>query len=233
MIISVCIPCKNRIRDLVKIMPALIKSCKVSSPVEIMILDYGSEDELMNYVESLKGKDFGKGNFVSYARFTGRKNYHMAHAYNLSVRCSVGDVVIILGTDIFVSEDYLSFIRKTFKDGAVWACPTDLKGIVACTRKEFDETGGYDERFELYGPEDKEFDLRLRRRGGKFREVPDRMLSTIATVRKDKYSNYRKITHKKRKRLMRAIFDENKRNNVLVVNKKEGWGRWFLRKDFE
>lgn len=227
MIISVCIPCKNRTHNLTEIMPPLLEATKFSPPIEIMILDYNSEDDLADYVKKLKNKNLGKGNFVSYAKYTGRETYHMAHAYNLTVRCAVGKVVIILGTDILVSRDYLRFIREAFEnEGVVWACPSRLKGIIACTKQEFNDTGGYDERFEFYGPEDREIDLRLRRREGKFKKVPDQMLSEIVTTKKDKYANYRKISHTKRKRLMRSIFKENRENNVLVVNEKTGWGRW-------
>ena len=210
-------------------MPSIIESAKVSPPIEILILDYNSQDNLYDYVHDLKKESFGKGNFLSYAKFTGRETYHMAHAYNLAVRCTVGEIIIILGTDIIVSSDYLKFIRNAFEnEGAVWACPSDLKGIIAVSKKEFDATGGYDERFEFYGPEDKEMDLRLRRRGGKHIEVPNNMLSEIVTSRKDKFANYKAITRMERKKLMRGIFEENKKNNVLVVNKKTGWGRWSI-----
>jgi len=229
MIISICIPCKNRTHDLIKIIPSLLAAARLSPPIEIMILDYNSEDNLADYVKELKSKDFGKDNFISYAKFTGRKTYHMAHAYNLAVRCSVGEVNIILGTDIIVSIDYLKFIREAFeKEGVVWACPLDLKGIIACTKQEFSDTGGYDERFEFYGPEDRELDSRLRRRGGKFKSVPNQMLKEIVTSRNEKFANYRPISHPKRKQLMRSVLKENSENNVLVVNKTTGWGRWSL-----
>ena len=229
MIISLCIPCKNRTHDLKKTMPFIIEAARVSPPIEIMILDYNSDDNLADYANELKNEDLGKDNFISYAKFTGRKTYHIAHAYNLSVRCAVGEVIVILGTDIIISVDYLKFIREAFeKEAVVWACPLDLKGIIAITKKEFNDTGGYDERFEFYGPEDKEFDLRLNRRGGKFKLVPNQMLKEIVTARNDKFANYRPISHPKRKQLMRSILKENSENNVLVVNQKTGWGRWTI-----
>lgn len=208
-------------------MPSIIGAAKASPPIEIMILDYNSEDDLADFVASLKKEDIGESNFISYAKFTGRKTYHLAHAYNLTVRSSVGEVIIILGTDIIVSEDYFKFIRNAFeKEDTVWACPSDLKGIIAITKKEFDETGGYDERFEFYGPDDKEMDLRLKRRGGKHKLVPNGMLTEIVTPKKDKFANYKAVSHPERKRQMRSILEENIKNNVLVVNQKTGWGRW-------
>ena len=51
--ISFCIPCMGRAHDLKKTMPHLIKAAIKSPPVEIVILDYNSKDDLEKYI---KGK---------------------------------------------------------------------------------------------------------------------------------------------------------------------------------
>lgn len=64
---------------------------------------------------------------------------------------------------------------------------------------------------------------RLHRRGGKFKKLPAGMVSEILTPKKEKFRNYRPV--KSRKGLMRAIYEENKANDVLVVNKGRKWGQ--------
>jgi len=91
---------------------------------------------------------------------------------------------------------------------------------------EFVEAGGFDERFEFYGKEDKDLILRLKRRGHKFGQMPSNLLTSILTPRKEKYKNYRlSLNRLEVYKRSKAIYEENIRNEVLVVN-KGGWGSW-------
>jgi len=49
-LISICIPCKNRTYDLKKTIPHIIRAANISPPVEIVVINYGSEDDLNEYI---------------------------------------------------------------------------------------------------------------------------------------------------------------------------------------
>ena len=46
MLISLCLPCHNRTHDLKRVMPYLLGAANFSPPVEIVVIDYNSQDDL-------------------------------------------------------------------------------------------------------------------------------------------------------------------------------------------
>ena len=230
-LISICIPCHNRTYDLKKIMPSLIKAANASPPVEIMILDYNSPDDLEKYIEEVKETTYFEGRSrLTYAKYTGRDYYHMAHARNLSVLSSTGEHIIVSCADIILSENYFKVVREMLAEGDYVWLSSNLRfvGVFVCRREEFVAAGGFDERFEFYGKEDKDIVLRLERRGGKTARVPSGMLKLIPTPKEEKFNdNYRlHLSRKETKKRAKPIYEENIRNQVLVANKGKEWGKW-------
>ena len=185
-------------------------------PVEIAILDYNSSDD-MRFV-----RDTG----VAYHRYTGRQHYHLAHAYNMSVIFSTGEYVAIMGADALLSWNYIVEARKLIDDGCIWMRGPYYKGIIIIQRDEFMAAGGYDERFEFYGGEDKDLEARLVRRGGKFGLMPDKLVRTIKTPNRDKLVNYR-LPLSKAEMIHQAhmILDKNNEKGILIANEGRGWGQ--------
>jgi hypothetical protein len=101
------------------------------------------------------------------------------------------------------------------------------KGILVCQREEFVAAGGYDERFEFYGAEDKDLEARLTRRGGKFGLMPDGAARVIRTPQEAKLRNYR-LPLSKKEMIERAhvILDQNNAAGTMVANVGREWGRW-------
>lgn len=225
MIISYCMPCHKRTHDLKKVLPSLIKAANNSPPVEIVALNYNSRDGLEEYLRSFD-EPIGVGNSIRHIRYSDRDYYHMAHARNLAVIWSSGEYFVNAGTDRFLKPEFFNAIRKEIAKGAIWVQPSFKRkfiGVIACQKNEFIHAGGYDERFEFYGPEDKDIWARLERRGKKFGVYDSRLQSAIRTEKLDKTKNYRlKRTNTIRKQ-MRSIFYENIENKVLAVN-RNGWG---------
>lgn len=217
MIISLCIPCMNRAHDLKRTMPHTLAEAESSPPIEVCVLDYNSQDDLADFI--------GEG--ISYHHYTGRDHYHMAHAYNLAMKLSIGEYIVIMGADAIIKNGYIKAIRELIEDGCIWMRGRHKKGIVCCQREEFVNAGGYDERFEFYGGEDKDLEHRLRRRGGKFGLVPDGMVDTIITPNSQKLKNYR-VRISKREMILhnKAIRDQNNAEGVLVANEGREWGAW-------
>jgi len=228
MLISICIPCMNRAHDLKRTMPSLIAAANASPPVEIAVLDYNSGDDLREYVCKVRWTEpLDWQTPITYRRYTGRDYYHLAHGYNLAVRASTGEYCAIMGTDAVVAPGYIAAVRKLIAEGAVWMRAKDYKGIIVIQRQEFIDAGGYDERFEFYGGEDKDLEARLRRRGAKFGLMPQGLVHTLRTPDSEKTRNYR-LPLSKREMMQRgaAIRAENNERGVLIANEGKGWGSW-------
>lgn len=230
MVISLCIPCMNRMHDLKKIMPSLIKAANASPPVQIVILDYNSQDDLFDYVFDIhvvQEKLFQGGSSIWYHQFRGRNYFHMAHARNLSVLAAIGDYVVISSTDIELDESFFAVIREHIeKDAPTWLHFKNETGVITIKRDEFIAAGGFDERFEFYGSEDKDLYLRLLRRGAPHVIMPGKLFHAMHTPDEMKIQNYRlKISKREMDERGKVFYYENIKNGVLVAN-PEGWGSW-------
>jgi len=226
--ISICIPCMNRVHDLELVMPSLIEAANNSPPVEIVILDYNSQDQLRSFIEHTASIGLlNKGNTLTYAHYTGNDYYHMAHARNLSVQASCGDYVLISSADVYMLPNYLVVMRQKISEGYVWIHHSDrYVGVICIKRQEFIDAGGFDERFEFYGKEDKDLVLRLRRRGAAHTRIPD-LLELIYTPWSMKLANYRGSPSRREVgKRSKKIYLENIDRGVLVANTETGWGKW-------
>jgi len=223
MIISVCIPCMNRTYDLKETMPYIIKAANYSPPVEIVVLDYNSQDDLAEYIKSVR-----KVTELSYFKYIGRDYYHMAHARNLTILSSKGEWIVNFSTDLIPCEQYFETIRKIIQqDNYLWLRHNNqFIGVIAIKRDEFIDAGGYDERFEFYGKEDKDLIARLERRGSKFTFITSN-LKIILTPNTEKTKNYRlKLSRWRMGKISKSIYEDNISNNVLVANLGKEWGQW-------
>ena len=218
MIISLCIPVHARTYDLKKTMPHLIEAAYNSPPVEIVIVDYNSPDDLADYIEVVPD--------VTYVKYTGRDYYHMAHARNLSVKAASGEYIVILSADIYPAIGFLEAAREMIDTGAVWMHSSRYTGVIVCQRQEFIDAGGYDERFEFYGPEDTDLDARLTRRGSQFGLLPSGLLHVIETPNDEKVKNYRlPLSKRQMHQQMRDIYTENNQAQMMVANEGKEWGQ--------
>jgi len=240
-LISLLIPCMNRFQEFKRSIETIIETANASAPVEIVLVDYSSRDPLQKWIEAnnIESK-LAPGVIFVNRKLTGPKHYNSAHARNLCAVASSGDYLIQLSTDALPKKEFVSYIRKVInKEKPDWMCEdTKFDGqycgrFIVCKRQEFFDAGGYDERFNLYGPEDKDICFRLHRRGGKFLTFPQGLASEIPTLYADKTRNLdhsqlegkmwdkREMSH-----LMIPIFEENNKKGVLVANTEKGWGKW-------
>jgi len=221
MLISLCTPCMNRLDDFKETITSKINATKYGS-VELVVLDYNSQDGLEDFVENLM-----KTVPIVYKKYTGRNAYHAAHANNLVMLLGNGDYVVLTPADTFIEEGYIPRLVKKIEQGCIW-CTTLKKhrSIVAVKKEEFVNCGGYDERMEMYGPDDVDLIERLERRGGKFGSIPDELIRSIYTSPEKKVENYRiKASHKELGKLSMPYLYENRDKKSLVAN-LDGWGKW-------
>jgi len=229
MLISLCTPCMNRVDDFVATLPLKIIGANICPPVEIVTIDYDSQDGLDNYMYDLmKNSHFDNGSFYTYRKYTGRDTYHAAHANNLAMLTGSGEYVVLVPADVYLERDYLVVLRDRIEKGCVW-CNTDRKcrSTIAIKKDVFIEIGGYDERFEMYGPDDLDLIHRLERHGYKRGSIPNDLVHDVYTSPEKKIENYRikGVSHKELGKMSMPYYYENEKNGSLVANVGIEWGK--------
>jgi hypothetical protein len=226
--ISLCVAIHNRNYDFKNVLPSWIKAANASPPVEIVVLNYNSPDDLEEYMNAMKSIELRKGNSLVHLKYTGKDYFHMAHARNLSVLATTGEFFVMLSADCPMSEDFILVLRRIIAENEnFWVTIRKNEGVVGMYKQDFIDAGGYDERFEFYGPEDKDLSARFYRRGFHPITLSIRYVGIILTPNEVKEKNYRlAISKREMGKLMSPIYFKNKEDGVLVANEGKEWGRW-------
>jgi hypothetical protein len=205
----------NRTYDLKKSLPYVIESARLSPPVEIFVLNYGSKDDLDDYIKT-QPKDL-----ITYMKVD-REFYSSPEARNIAQLNSKGEYGIQWACDSYCKPEFIKVIRDLIeKEHPVWMAEQWLGRAVTCRKDEFIASGGYDERFTYYAPEDRDICMRLHRRGGKFVQFPKELIWDTKTSWREKLTNInKKGSHREQLRKMRAIYEENCKKGVLVANER-------------
>jgi glycosyltransferase involved in cell wall biosynthesis len=213
----------NRTYVLKEALPKIIECAKASPPCEIVIVDYDSKDDLQEYLTTV---DYD----LTVVRVPNREYYNSAHARNVGFKASHGKYIVQMSAEALPKEGFISFLREQC---FTWACEGYLGRWLVCDRNEFEASGGFDERFSVYAPEDKDICYRLHRRGSRFFEFDYKWVDEIPTVEKEKLKNYdptgfdpRRWLKGEMKRAMQPIYEENLCQGVLVANEGKDWGKW-------
>lgn len=221
MLISIIIHSMNRCYDLKKSMPYVIKAANFSPPVEIFVLDYSSTDDIDEFMrETMSWTKLKEGNFFTYKKVEGEKYYNSPKARNIAQRMSKGKYGIQWACDSYCKKEFIKVVRDLIKkEDPVWLCEGWAGRAVTCRKDEFVASGGYDERFNYYAPEDRDICMRLHRRGGKFVQFSPKLIWDTKTSWKIKLSNVKKSgSHMAQLKRMHEIYEENCRKGVLVAN---------------
>lgn len=163
--VSLCTSIKDRLDHLKRTILKNIIDNDDYPDCEFIILNYDCpnpdtevwiKETLMPYI--LSGK-------VSYYFFPNAPTFARSHARNLAFRLSTGDIICNVDADNFIGKGFVAYVsamlsgQKAFLSG-----PRDgrsLGGRICVKREDFESTGGFDERFKSYGPEDLDFTKRL------------------------------------------------------------------------
>ena len=226
MLISLTTPCMNRTHDLKAVMPSRILAASASPPVEIVIVNYNSRDDLDKYVNGL---DMPEGVSLSLRHYRRREYWHMAHGFNLAVLAAKGEYFWLLGCDVFMAPHAVAEVRRLIeKRGDVWMHAANNSGNIVCRKDAFVAVGGYDERFEFYGQEGLELNERMERNGYQRGLFSNSLLRILPTDREAKTSNYRFEGGNKTifSRMMRPIYWQCQDDEVMTANEGKDWGRW-------
>lgn len=222
MLLSLCTPVMNRTADLKKTMPLRIAAAELAPPVEFVFLNYGSQDDLDEFLLDLH---LPPGITYTY-RYFASPYYRQAHAYNLAILASHAETFCLMGADTYPIGDYFGAVREQRARGAIWVEDPRYKGAIACQKQAFLAVGGYDERFEFYGPEDRDLAERLTRAGYAKAILDRNMIGNFHTPDAVKMANYRlPLSKAEASAKMRKIYLENHAAGRIQVN-PQGWGAW-------
>jgi hypothetical protein len=162
-----CTTCKNRAFHLAKTLP---KNLADNPRSTFLILDYGSEDNLLSVLEP----HLQPGRLVVFSYKTASP-FRMAHAKNMAHRLGIlegADVLVNLDADNYTGTGFEDFIEKVFQDnqnaflwsGLVKGKGKKLRGVsgrIVVTPNAFIKAGGYNEKYNTWAPDDKDFNARI------------------------------------------------------------------------
>jgi hypothetical protein len=195
--IAFCTTCRNRTEHLKRTLPHNLLDNPHS---KFIVLNYGSQDDLLQYVSIEHQREIAEGRLVIYTHLHDHK-FRMAHAKNMAHRLGIME-----GADILVNLDADNLTGPRFEDSILqdvdnriflWArmvkgeFTRGISGRIAVHKQDFIKAGGYDEaKFNEWGSDDKDFNIRLRRLGCEGVEIEPQYLNGIPHNDKVRFREY-------------------------------------------
>ena len=231
--------CKNRTQHLKLTLPDNLAN---NPQAQFIVLNYGTEDDLVGYLEASHSNEIKAGRLVLYSHYENLR-FRMSHAKNMAHRLGLmhgADILVNLDADNRTNTGFAGYIERQFtrhgrniflsarmKKGM----PRGINGRIVLTKEQFLTSGGYDElRFDGgWSSEDKHLNLRLRALGYQDVVIPDCYLDAVRHPDRMRYREWPEIEGHAGELDIRA-------NNIgdLVVN--NGWvgcGRVYRNFDFD
>jgi len=196
--IAFCTTCRNRLQHLESTLLTNILDNWYCPEAVFVVLEYGDTKEMNNFNPKREDR------LVVY-QHKDATAFRMAHAKNLVHRCGMlegADVLCNLDADNYTGPDFASYLLRQFdtKDRIfMWArmikdgdgrLPRGISGRIAVTRQAFLAAGGYDEKFDCWSPDDKDFNSRLQLLGYTPKEIDPRYLRAILHNDKLRFKEY-------------------------------------------
>ncbi len=202
--------CKGRTQHLKETLPRNIGDNADYPNCHFLVLDYGSTDDLLDYLSGFQhpGLAAGPERLLVYSLIDSGP-FKMAHAKNTAHRLGIlhgADVLVNLDADNFTGAGFARYIADQFEENPdvfLWAnrnqpaavrYPKGCNGRIVVSRNAFLKAGGYNEqRYNTWGPDDKDFHFRLRRLGMVPSELPRRYLDVILHSDKMRFRDYPEV----------------------------------------
>lgn len=208
--LAFCTTIKGRLPHLRRTLPRNLADNSRYPDLRFVLLDYGCDRELLDYLttDTCCKSAIGSGRLVVYS-LQDSGPFRMAFAKNVSHRCGLlegADILVNLDADNFTGLDFANHVAAQFHYDSrsfLWARrvesgpdsqPRGCSGRLAVSAHAFLNTGGYDEKYSDYGPDDKDFNARLRRLGYTPREIPRCYLDIIPHGHGLRFREYPHVT---------------------------------------
>ena len=197
--VGFCTTCKGRTQHIQETLPANLRD---NARARFVLVNYNSQDGLDDFLRKKHMKDIESGRLSVY-RFTEPGPFRMAHAKNLAHRLAMLEgcaALVNVDADNFAGPDFDQYVTERLSaydgDAFLWAnmkkgeMHRGISGRIAVPAHAFLEAGGYDEMFETWSPDDKDFNARLRRLGFRALEIDDQFLDAINHNDKMRFREY-------------------------------------------
>jgi Sulfotransferase domain len=200
--IAFCITCKGRAQHVKLTLPKNLADNADYENCVFVLLDYESPDDLRQYIRAQHSDAIASGKLVVYSFHNGGGPFHMAHAKNMAHRCGLlegADILVNLDADNFTGAGFATYIAEQFKSEPnvfLWSkmvkgvLPRGINGRMVVSRHAFLNAGGYDEQFNTWSHDDRDFNLRLRRLGYQAQQIHPRYLDAVRHTDKMRFKEY-------------------------------------------
>ena len=155
---SIVVTCKNRLHHLKVTLPSFVSQ----SHSEVIVVDYGCEQGTGAWVTS----NYPQVKLIS---VTDDPIFCASRARNFGAKNAAGKFLFFVDADVEIMNDLGKWIHSTAEENFYYSesgmtDPT-LVGTVICSKKNFEQIGGYDEAFRLWGGEDADLYYRFWQEG--------------------------------------------------------------------
>jgi Sulfotransferase domain/N-terminal domain of galactosyltransferase len=207
-----CTTVKNRTQHLRETLPRNLADNPKS---KFVVLDYNTEDDLIEYLCSEHLDEIKRGRLVIYVNRSEPK-FRIAHAKNQAYRCGMmegADILVMLDADNFAGCGFEDHVRQKFDTapGVSYLMPDFARlppqgkrynkekpthlgrgfyGRLVIRANDLVKIGGYNEKFDIWGSEDIDLLARLNRLGLKRGYIDDSYLHAIAHSAELRFSEY-------------------------------------------
>lgn len=174
--ISYCTNVKGRLWQLKQTLPENIQKT-IAGEIEIVVLDYFSDDGLGEYIKETYPEQLADGR-LSYYRMTQDRPYDCSHAKNVAHRLGKGTILFNLDADNYIGTtvDELSSLdlhEVLVRNRKFTSSKDGTPGRIGIHRSAFYMLNGYDERFLGQGCQDGNLMQRALMHGLRFKYSED------------------------------------------------------------
>jgi hypothetical protein len=198
--IAFCTTCKGRAPHVERALPKNISDNSAYQNAVFVVVDYNSQDNLVEYLRSKHARDIDSGRLVVYS-YRGQHAFRMAHAKNIAHRAGIdegADILVNMDADNFTGPDFAGYIADHIKDSDTYMWCRMINGVmdrgvcgrIVVPRDVFLKTGGYNECYETWGHDDKEFHARIKRLESTGLEIDAEYLHAIRHNDKIRFREY-------------------------------------------
>lgn len=168
--ISFCTTCMGRLHHLEQTLPINLINTASYPNREFILLNYGSKDDLHNWVKKHL-TEYIEAGIVKYYRTKIPKYFVATHAKNIAHRQATGDILCNVDSDNFLLQGFAEHIVEQINESScIIASPSydmfDTPGScgkIALKREHFYSVNGYDEDINQgWGWDDTNFQMRAR-----------------------------------------------------------------------
>jgi hypothetical protein len=200
--IAFCTTCRGRAQHIKLTLPKNLKD-NPGPNSKFVLVDYSSQDDLVEYLRSHHAMDIASGKLIVY-HYPNVEKFRMAHAKNMAHRLGIaegGTVLVNLDADNYTGPNFDEYLEEKFKEPNIfmWArvmqangdrLKRGASGRIVVSAKDFINVGGYDEKYEHWASDDKDFSARLRSCGIAGREIDPKYLDLVLHNDKMRFRDY-------------------------------------------